>query len=229
MTKAVFYIKDKVQDVGYRVWIMEKILNSKLEGTAQNMPDGSIQVLLEGEKEKIIQFYEKIRKEKPELVENPTAMELIFDETLDVPDALRSSQALQMDQFEKSVYYLKGLGNKVDGLGNKTEAGFDKLSNQTEAGFDKLSNQTEAGFDKLSNQMEAGFDKLSNQMEAGFDKLSNQMETGFDSLGTKIDALPDKITTKITEKLDELPDKITTKITEKLDELPEKIAKAIKS
>ena len=50
MTKARFYIKDKVQEVGYRVYIIQKILNSGLNGTALNLADGRVEVRLEGEK-----------------------------------------------------------------------------------------------------------------------------------------------------------------------------------
>lgn len=49
MTKARFYIKDKVQEVGYRVHIMEKILHSGLNGAAINLADGRVEVRLEGE------------------------------------------------------------------------------------------------------------------------------------------------------------------------------------
>ncbi|MDI6860031.1 MAG: acylphosphatase [Methanocellales archaeon] len=118
MTKARFYISDKVQEVGYRPLIMEKILNSDLEGTAKNLPDGRVEVLLEGEKEKIEAFFEEIKKEKPEHAENPTFSKLTFDETLFVPKAMRSSQALMLGQLGKGVDVLIMVGDDIKSMGD---------------------------------------------------------------------------------------------------------------
>ena len=98
MTKARFYIKDKVQEVGYRVHIMQKILNSGLNGTAINLADGRVEVRLEGEKERIEEFYEELKKENsPELVAGkPEYYDLEFNADLMVPDSMRSSQALNI-------------------------------------------------------------------------------------------------------------------------------------
>ncbi|MCK4731198.1 MAG: acylphosphatase [Methanophagales archaeon] len=110
MTKARFYIKDKVQEVGYRVHIMQKILNSGLNGTAINLADGRVEVRLEGEKERIEEFYEELKKENsPELVANPFIKsvygkmlrrpefyDLGLNADLMVPDSMQSSQALNI-------------------------------------------------------------------------------------------------------------------------------------
>jgi acylphosphatase len=40
-----------------------------LEGTARNLPDGRIEVLLEGRKKSILEFIERLKEEKLELVE----------------------------------------------------------------------------------------------------------------------------------------------------------------
>jgi acylphosphatase len=90
-----------VQEVGYRVHIIQKILNSGLNGTALNLADGRVEVRLEGEKERIIEFYEELKKAKPELVGNLGFYDLEFNVGLNVPDSMRSSQALMLEQFSK--------------------------------------------------------------------------------------------------------------------------------
>jgi len=116
MAKARFYIKDRVQEVGYRTFITEKILNSDLEGSAINLPDGRVEVKLEGEKEHIIQFVEELKKEKPELAKNPEITPLEFDDSLVVPEAMRSSQSILCGQFTKAVGHVEHMGEAMKEL-----------------------------------------------------------------------------------------------------------------
>jgi acylphosphatase len=52
---------------------MQKILNSGLNGKVINFADGRVEVRLEGEKERLIEFYEDLKKENtPELVGGKT-------------------------------------------------------------------------------------------------------------------------------------------------------------
>jgi acylphosphatase len=119
-----------VQDVGYRAFVVEKILNSGLNGTALNTPDGRIKVLLEGDRDRILKFVEELRKEWPELAKNPVLSAPVFDESLVVPESMHSSQALLLGQFGKGVVYLKSIDGKIDalperitnGLGSKIDA-----------------------------------------------------------------------------------------------------------
>ena len=118
MTKARFYIKDKVQEVGYRVHIMQKILNSGLNGTAINLADGRVEVRLEGEKERIEELYEELKKENsPELVAGkPEYYDLEFNADLMVPDSMRSSQALMLGQLTKGIVYIAGMSENIQGM-----------------------------------------------------------------------------------------------------------------
>ncbi len=117
MTKARFYIKDKVQEVGYRVHIIQKILNSGLNGTALNLADGRVEVRLEGEKEQIIEFYEELKKvSTPELAGNPGFYDLEFNADLNVPDSMRSSQALMLEQLSKGIVYIAGMNESIKGM-----------------------------------------------------------------------------------------------------------------
>ncbi|MBI1974201.1 acylphosphatase [Candidatus Micrarchaeota archaeon] len=152
MTKAVFYIKDKVQDVGYRVHIVGKILESPLEGTAVNTADGSVKVMLRGEKEHILQFYEELKKEKPELAENPAMSKPEFNEALEVPDAMRSSQHLMLGQFSKGVGFLAEMNQKL-------ETGFNGMNQKLETGFNGM-NQTMTGMNQKLDESNQKLDSL---------------------------------------------------------------------
>jgi len=123
MTKARFYIKDKVQEVGYRVHIMQKILNSDLKGNVINLADGRVEVRLEGEKERIEEFYEELKKENsPELVAGkPEYYDLEFNADLMVPDSMRSSQALMLGQLTKGIVYIAGMNEYIKGMNEKLD------------------------------------------------------------------------------------------------------------
>ncbi|MBI4214468.1 acylphosphatase [archaeon] len=147
----MFYIKDKVQDVGFRLFVVSKILNSNLEGTALNTSNGRVKVLLEGKKEHIIQFYEQIKNEKPKLAETQVYENIEFDGLVTVPKAMRASQDLMLSQYSKGVNYLagmkqdlndikEGIGTLKEGIGG-IQSGLDKLSFEIRSGFNKLPSQ----------------------------------------------------------------------------------------
>ena len=80
MAKARFYIQNHVQEVGYRLFVIQRILDSDLEGTARNLPDAGFEVLLKGEKEHIGDFVRQIKEEKPELAKNPTLSKIEYND-----------------------------------------------------------------------------------------------------------------------------------------------------
>ena len=135
MTKARFYIKDKVQEVGYRVHIMQKILNSGLNGTAINLADGRVEVRLEGEKERIEELYEELKKENsPELVAGkPEYYDLEFNADLMVPDSMRSSQALMLGQLTKGIVYIAGMSENIKGMSTRTEGMNENIKEMNES------------------------------------------------------------------------------------------------
>ncbi|MBS3060236.1 MAG: acylphosphatase [DPANN group archaeon] len=189
MAKCQFFIKNGVQDVGYRLFIMQKILNSTLTGgTAINMPDGRVKVLLEGDRDEIEQFIKELKEEHPELAKNPTMTVTEYETSLHVPDVMRSSQALQMEQFGKSVVFLGKLSQKTDN-------GFEKLGNKMDIGFQQLGNK----MDTLDQNTQNGFEKLGNKMDAGFQQLGDKIDNGFSDVTEKLDKLPREIAKAIRE------------------------------
>jgi acylphosphatase len=127
MTKVRFYIKNKVQEVGYRPFVIQRILESDFEGTAMNLPDGSVEVLLEGEEEKIIEFIDKLREDKPKLTEKPVLSEIEFDEALTVPKAMRSSQSLLLDQLGKGIIYIARMDENIKEMRKEIRDGLENL------------------------------------------------------------------------------------------------------
>jgi len=128
-TKAIFYIEPKeqhnrVQHIGCRLLIAEKlILAGFTKGGAFNLPDGRVEVVLEGEKKDIESFYVDIQKHLiglleartpdkerlKEMIGNPGIVlsKLEYKDNLRVLDIGLYSHSLEMAQLEKGVdvYY----------------------------------------------------------------------------------------------------------------------------
>jgi|SRR3989338_97958 len=174
MAKAYILIKDKVQEVGYRAFVMERFLETNLKGGAVNTPDGNVMVLMQGRREDIIAFVERLKRERPELAENPVLVGPNFDESLQIPDEVRLSHALEMNQFGKAVVYLAGIDKKMDDLQGGNKRLVEKIDGLREEIGKKL--------DELPK-------KISKELGQKFDELPDKI---VDKLGPKLDALPKK-------------------------------------
>lgn len=124
MVKARFYISNKlaVQDVGLRVIAVSTMMEMQFKnGTAINLPDGRVEVLVEGKEEKIKKLQNKILErlklqlkelgyeEQMQETKNPTCSEITFGIDEDIPKLMESSQQLVLDQIGKGVIYLRKL------------------------------------------------------------------------------------------------------------------------
>lgn len=127
--KALFYIEPKeehnrVQHIGCRLLIAEKLIHAGFtKGGAFNLPDGRVEVVLEGDRKDIETFYIDIKKHIIELLEartqdkdrlkemigNPgiTLSPLEYKDNLRILDIGLYSHSLEMSQLEKGVdvYY----------------------------------------------------------------------------------------------------------------------------
>lgn len=110
MIKGKFLITTEKEGIitnkGIRAFVMEKILNSSLQkGTAINIDEKSVEIQLEGEREKIEAFVKKLKKELVENFGNPTIKFTEFkeDSMLEISEILRSSQALTIGQLQKGI------------------------------------------------------------------------------------------------------------------------------
>lgn len=87
---------------------MEKILSfPDLKGGTFNRPDGKVEVKVEGKKEDIVKLREEIISEIGRKKDNPgieaEVGKIEYDDSLEIPDAMHSSQSLQWGQMSKFV------------------------------------------------------------------------------------------------------------------------------
>ena len=98
--------KDTITNKGVRAFIMERLLNSAIQkGKVLNIDEKTVEVQVEGEKEKIQEFIRELKKEIAETIGNPQVLFSEFQEDLklEIPNIMRSSQALTVGQLQKGI------------------------------------------------------------------------------------------------------------------------------
>ncbi len=63
--RARFLIRGTVQGVGYRYFVLQKAQESRLKGYTQNLPNGEVEVVAEGEKIFLEDFEKALQKGPP--------------------------------------------------------------------------------------------------------------------------------------------------------------------
>lgn len=114
--KFRFFIKDNVQDVGCRGFVIAEMLNYGFErATAINLPDGRVEVRIDGEESDVKDFIENLKEKLRLKYPNPLVEIRGVEATADlyVPDIMHSSQAHLLVQFDKAIDVLKGLPKEI--------------------------------------------------------------------------------------------------------------------
>ena len=173
-------VSGRVQQVGYRAYVKQIARALKIKGWVKNLPDGNVEIVCEGEKDKVELFKKKINRQGPEddilsinvtsitVEPAPEGIELkIFD----------IDYNMELSPFEKEA-------TERDEL---MILGAARMSNRFDVGFSDLGNKIDSGFSRLEKKMDTGFSDLGNKIDSGFSRLEKKMDTGFSDLGKKID------------------------------------------
>jgi len=65
MERARIIVKGEVQKVGFRGFVIEQMKSLRLNGYADNLPDGTVEILCEGEKDRIEELITQVRETPP--------------------------------------------------------------------------------------------------------------------------------------------------------------------
>jgi len=120
-----FIVKDKVQDVGLRLAIAKQVPD-ELDVRTDNLPDGSVRVVVRGQKQDVMRFWEQLQKQVLGEAENPTFSEP--QEMAKMPiDTDRFFHKLQCEQMGKFVDVGLHMKNSVDTMSGKIDDMSSKL------------------------------------------------------------------------------------------------------
>ena len=195
MERADITVKGRVQRAGYRDFIDEAAFNLDLTGTVKNMADGSVEVICEGPKEKILELVKKIKiKQYPIKVESIDvkyskakgdfkAFEIVRDEDLTtaVYDRMDTAARYMREMNQNIGDRVDNVGGKIDCLGGK----MDSLGEKMDTGFSEVKNSVTNSISSLDNHICNNFDHLDKK----YDKISDRMERMDKTLEKLADAI----------------------------------------
>jgi acylphosphatase len=131
---------EKVQGVGYRLFLLEKAMESGIEKIyVRNMDKDKVELLVSDEEDKVKSFYEKIYSEFPKEAKVRSIKEELYDGKIPTPSIDRYFQFLTLEQLskgrEKVVKIPKGIdktlkpiSSALSGLDEKFDKAVEKSS-----------------------------------------------------------------------------------------------------
>jgi len=169
MERHVIWVSGKVQKAGYRARVVAIAKDLGIKGMVENLPDGRVKVIAEGEEADLQRFAEALR---------------IRNALIDVTEIKidRSSGLEGIDGFHKTVGE-----DETDGRLDKSAEYLKVLIDVTKDGFGRIETEMSKGFSDLGNKMDQMLDKQDQMLEKQDRMLDKQ-----DQMLEKQDLLIDK-------------------------------------
>jgi len=166
---------EKTHDIGYRYFLMESALAHGIERfSARNLREEAevVQVLVEGDKEALEQFYDFVKTTYPEeaKVKKITAEEYKGY----IPKIESFALVFNVGQSRKFIK----IGRSVDGKLDKIDGKLDRIDNRLESMDGKL-DKIDGKLDRIDNRLESmdgKLDKTNKLLEARFSNLEKEIE-----------------------------------------------------
>jgi acylphosphatase len=127
-----FTVKNKVQNVGLRLDIA-KLIPDELDVRTDNMPDGSVRVVVKGYKKEVMEFWERLQKQVLDKAENPTFSQPagMAEMSIETDRFFHKLQCEQMEEFVDVGLDMKGsidsMSGKIDNMSSKIDHMSSKL------------------------------------------------------------------------------------------------------
>ena len=201
MRRANIIAKGKVQKVGYRDFVQDNARELGITGYVENLEDGNVKVVCEGEEPKIGDFTRgiKVKKDFIEVVETsleyeePTGEFKVFKIKYgEVAEELG-------DRMGAALLYLGATNQKIDAGRAENTQGFGMLAEKMDAGRA----ENKQGFGMLAGKIDAG--RAENKQ--GFGMLAGKMDMMLEKQDGTIGAIGE-----VSEKIDGAKEDIVTEI-----------------
>lgn len=188
-------IKGTVQGVGYRDEVRRRALELGLTGMARNLPDGSVEVIAEGEHDRLKGLVTSLKSAEPPLQVNALIADYqeskgCFDDFLVVRDLEHNGKTEQ--KLEQGIEYLKQTNGSIramhDGLNSNIKSMHENLGSKLDETRIELSSKLDETRNELSAKLDENKDavvSMDGHLGAHIDKLDKK----YDRFGDKMDEL----------------------------------------
>lgn len=175
-TRATLIIKGDVQEAGYRATILRIALKLGVVGFVENLKNGNVKIVCEGDNIVIKKFIEQIRvKDEYVLVEDIEKKFEKFTGEFETFEIKTGDLAFEMFQgYATAGKYFHGLGKKVEQVGNKVECVGDKVE-QVGEHVKQLREETKNNFNYLRDSYHI-FSKILISVDENLKRIGGNQE-----------------------------------------------------
>ncbi|MFH0815919.1 MAG: acylphosphatase [Methanobacteriota archaeon] len=171
--RVVLQAMGEVQKVGYRDFVLKAARKLGVVGYVENMRDGSVKIVCEGEEATTEEFKQAIK---------------VKFKFIDVHDIKTVETAKPTGEFQ---YFDIKRGDSTEELGERLDVSILYL----DATRDELKGEMKSGFSDLKNEMKSGFNKV----EGAISSMHTDVNTRFDTLDNKYGEISKKMNDLTTE------------------------------
>jgi acylphosphatase len=205
MKRANIIAKGKVQKVGYRDFVQDIARELGIAGYVENLEDGTVKVVCEGEEAKIEEFIRNIKVKKDFIdvsetslkYEVPTGEFKLFKIKYgDVPEELG-------DRLGAALLYLGATNQKIDVTNQKIDAGFKMMGEKIDGGRE----ENKQGFGMLAGKMDKMLEKQDDTIKA-IDRSKEEIVTEISSLRGDLKSYMENKFAKIEHEIEGIKAKI---------------------
>ncbi|RZN42486.1 MAG: hypothetical protein EF813_01435 [Methanosarcinales archaeon] len=157
MKRITAIMSGKVQNVGYRARVVGIAKESGITGTVQNLIDGRVKIIADGEEGDLKGFIDAIS------IKN--ALINVVDVEIEHPDATG-----EYNDF----YKLVGDGETDERLDKASEY-LKELIVAVKCGFGEMKEEMRTGFGEMKEEMRTGFGEMKEEMRTGFGEMKEEM------------------------------------------------------
>ncbi len=180
-TRAKIIIKGKVQKVGFRSFVTDNMLSLGLAGHANNLPDGTVKVLCEGEESAVKKLLAEIKSNSPQFATVDSVEDVRQDYTGDLKKPQRKG-----NDVPESGATMDDLLKVMQSFDSKGEVMI-KILSSTDQRLSNIEGKQDQMLDK-QDQMLGNQDKTIEVIGGKIDNLAEKT----DNVGRKIDNLAEK-------------------------------------
>lgn len=194
MKRAIIIAEGKVQKVGYRDFVQDSARELGIAGYVENLEDGTVKIVCEGEEPKMVDFIRDIKVKKDFIdvsetsvkYEEPTGEFKLFKIKYgDVPEELG-------DRLGAALLYLGATNQKIDAgfkmLGGKMDEGRE----ENKQGFGMLAGKIDRMLEKQDVMIEKQDDTIE-EIKSLREDLKTYMENKFAKIEYEIEGIKAKI------------------------------------
>lgn len=182
--RAEIIIYGRIQKAGYKDFIDEVAFNLDINGNVENLENGTVQIICEGEEDNIKELIKKIN-----IKQYPIRVEKIDEKYKRATGEFKTFEIIRDKDMAKATYermdsaarYMRemnsNLGNKIDNLSTNLGGKIDSLITETNDNFEKMDKK----YRLISEAMLAIADRIEKRQDS-FEKTIEKSEKNIERL-----------------------------------------------